>query len=80
MPQEEKLIVVEFELEGYNGDTDETDHLIKWVAAPNLKVALSVMSRLGFIWRACNTCEGLTAEDWGIDLVIGNDLFKLQGN
>ena len=72
---EVNLAVFEFVLKGYDGSTDETDNLIKWVAAESEGVAKIAMKRLGFDYTEVNFCESLTEKDAGIDLIVRESLF-----
>jgi hypothetical protein len=44
-------------LKGYNGSTDATDHLIKWIAAPNAKAAMRAIADKG--WKLDRPIEDL---------------------
>jgi hypothetical protein len=40
--------IYEAVLKGFNGNTDKTDHLIKWIAAPSLKKANDAIKKADF--------------------------------
>jgi len=73
------LAVFQFTLIGFDANTDETDHLIKWVAAPEQGLAEDVMKSLGFEWSSIDHIEEMTPQmGMGIDLVIGEELFNVE--
>lgn len=71
------LKTYQYELPGFDGSTDETDHLVRWVAAPNKAAADAYAKKKGWlpaggeIYSAANT-RALLAQDGsgGIDVVL----------
>ena len=63
------VTVYQVVLEGYKGGTDETDHLIKWVAST---VGAPSVRFLSLLWGPVMDIEPteLTLDDAGIDLVL----------
>ena len=67
----------ELTLDGFDGGTDETDHLIKWVLAPNRDrldewIKLTGLARLVKSVDTNDNYNALTFSD-GIDVVISVD-------
>jgi hypothetical protein len=62
--------IYEAVLKGYNGGSDETDHLIKWIKAPSLELAEKAIKEQG--WETNEPVLELLAQvdDEAIDLFV----------
>jgi hypothetical protein len=75
LDKEEDMRLYELALIGFNPDTNATDHLIKWIRAPDL-VAVTLFLRQNAIQgHICTIPEGkryAKLED-GVDIVLDNN-------
>lgn len=72
-----KMYNFELELAGFDGDTDETDHLIKWISAPSYRAVQRFVERARLPLTKAGIIEmnnqgTLTRAD-GIDVILTED-------
>jgi hypothetical protein len=61
--------VYELVLRGFNGSTDLTDHLIKWVASPNKKSVINYAQSQSWDYTSIVLTE-LSHLDVGVDYIV----------
>jgi hypothetical protein len=70
-------MIFEVTLPGFDGDTDATDHLIKWISAPNIIAVHGYLSSVGIGILDCTLEEAALPEDIGtddgVDLVLDDE-------
>jgi len=67
-----KMKVYEVTLEGFDGGTDETDHLILWITAPNVKRVFAFLDGQGIKYETVFPI-GVDLTSGGIDYILTDE-------
>lgn len=62
-------MIFEYTLPGFDGGTDKTDHLVKWVSAANKKAADAAMTLAYPGATYCGTVQGATNADCDVTVL-----------
>lgn len=57
-------------LEGYYGGTDETDHLVKWIASPSEEAATKYCSSHGWVGEPLTLIDVEPEREAGVDVIV----------